>query len=220
MPDQATHDNIYQALAAVNRQVDAIGKTSRNDQQGFMFRGIDDAYNTLHDILSENGVFTIPKVIDAVYSERTSRQGSALFVTKLKVEYQFWHESGTYLVVGPVIGEAMDSGDKGANKALAVAHKYALFQTFTIPTLFTDPDSESHEVAAGPQMADDETMDDIASLEHFMTDGQKKWWETAQKKGLTTAQAQKVLTGLRNAYEQDARDTAASDEEQQEVSDE
>jgi hypothetical protein len=40
----------------------------------------------------------------------------------------------------------MDSGDKGCNKALAVAHKYALFQTFLIPTEdAVDPDFTTYD---------------------------------------------------------------------------
>ena len=46
-----------------------------------------------------------------------------------------------------VVGEGMDSGDKAANKAMAIAHKYALLQTFCIPTEEQkDPDAETHDV--------------------------------------------------------------------------
>ncbi len=41
----------------------------------------------------------------------------------------------------------MDSGDKATNKAMAVAFKYACFQTFCIPTesLMDDPDATTPE---------------------------------------------------------------------------
>ena len=40
----------------------------------------------------------------------------------------------------------MDSGDKAANKAMAIGHKYALLQVLCIPTEdMVDPDSESPE---------------------------------------------------------------------------
>ncbi len=97
--------------------------------------------------------------------ERQSSRGNALFYTYLEVEYTFWAEDGSSIVVGPVIGESMDSGDKGANKALAVAHKYALFQTFTIPTLFSDPDAETHEVKPAPSPATDEQL---AKIQDFI----------------------------------------------------
>ena len=49
------------------------------------------------------------------------------------------------------MGEGMDAGDKASNKAMAVALKYALFQTFCIPTeemADDDPDRQVHEVKA------------------------------------------------------------------------
>ena len=37
-------------------------------------------------------------------------------------------------MVTEVIGEGMDSGDKASNKAMSVAHKYAIMQLLSIPT--------------------------------------------------------------------------------------
>lgn len=190
------HQSIHQALAACNKAIDAIGKNSLNQQQGFNFRGIDDAYNALHDILAENGVFTTPRVLEKEYEERQTRSGGALFVTKLMVEYTFWHESGTCITVGPILGEAMDSGDKGANKALAVAHKYALFQTFTIPTLFTDPDSETHEVAS--ELASEEQLKNITDNIDYLPEVTQKWVHDHPK--MTAAQAAKIQSLIDRAY--------------------
>ena len=46
------------------------------------------------------------------------------------------------------MGEAMDTGDKATNKAMSAAMKYALLQTFCIPTEEGGKDTEenSHEV--------------------------------------------------------------------------
>ena len=42
------------------------------------------------------------------------------------------------------VGEAMDSGDKGMNKAMSIALKYSLLQMFLIPTEEPkDPDKET-----------------------------------------------------------------------------
>jgi len=46
-----------------------------------------------------------------------------------------------------MIGEAMDSGDKSANKAMSTALKYALMQAFLIPTEeLKDSDNNTYEV--------------------------------------------------------------------------
>ena len=50
-------------------------------------------------------------------------------------------------VTTTVYGTAMDSGDKADNKCMSIALKYALLQTFLIPTEdMIDPDSETHEL--------------------------------------------------------------------------
>lgn len=137
--------NIHQSLAAILAEVDAIGKNRKNTQQNFMFRGIDDVYNTIHPILAKFNVFTVPTVISERSEERQSKTGGNLIYRILTVRYTFYAADGSY-VEAVVIGEGMDSGDKAANKAMAVAHKYALLQVLCIPTEdMIDPDSESPE---------------------------------------------------------------------------
>ena len=113
-----------------------------------MFRGIDQAYNAIHPLLAKHNIFTVPRVLEVISrQERQTRSGGILSFTLLSVEYDFVSGAdGSRVTVGPIIGEGMDSGDKGCNKALAVAHKYALFQTFVIPTEKTDdPDADTHD---------------------------------------------------------------------------
>ena len=132
---------IYAAMAAVMADVEAITKSRKNQSQGYSFRGIDDMYNALHGILAKHGVFTIPTVLDVQRSERESKGGGLLTVTLAKVQYRFYATDGSY-VDAVTEGEGMDSGDKSCNKALAGAHKYALVQSFAIPTENGD-DSEN-----------------------------------------------------------------------------
>lgn len=139
---------IYLKIAAVMRDIDAIGKGRRNEQQKYSFRGIDDVYNELHEHLGKHGVFTVPTVLEERTEEKTTKSGTVLIYRVLKVGYQFFAEDGSN-VRAVVIGEGMDSGDKASNKAMAVAHKYALMQVFAIPTEESkDPENESHELKA------------------------------------------------------------------------
>jgi hypothetical protein len=136
---------IFEAMAEVMRDVDAIGKNQKNQQQGFKFRGIDDVYNAVHPILAKHGVFTVPTVLAERTEERQTRNGGNLIYRILTLKYTFFAADGSS-VEAVVIGEGMDSGDKGANKAMAVAHKYALLQTLCIPTEdMIDPDSQTVE---------------------------------------------------------------------------
>lgn len=137
---------IYKAISAAMDDIDAIGKNSKNIQQGFLYRSIDDVYNVLHPILARNKIFTVTEVLEAHKEERQTAKGGTLIYRVLKIKYTMYAEDGSN-ISGVVIGEGMDSGDKAANKAMAIAHKYFLTQLFSIPTDEPkDPDAESHEV--------------------------------------------------------------------------
>ncbi|ADY13660.1 ERF family protein [Sphaerochaeta globosa] len=138
-------NNIYMAMAEVMRDVEAIGKDQKNQQQGFKFRGIDDVYNAVHPIFAKHGVFTVPTLLAERTEERQTRNGGNLIYRILTMKYTFYASDGSN-VEAVVVGEGMDSGDKGANKGMAIAHKYALLQTLCIPTEdMVDPDSESQD---------------------------------------------------------------------------
>jgi len=139
-------NTIHTAMVAIMRDITAIGKDSKNAAQGFKFRGIDAVYNELHNLLAKHGVITLPQAGIPVIEERTNSKGTVLRFVTIPMTYQFVAEDGSSITC-QVIGEGMDSGDKATNKAMAIAHKYALLQTFLIPTEeMKDPDYETHDV--------------------------------------------------------------------------
>ncbi len=97
-----------------------------------MFRGIDEVMNELHDLFASNGVFILPEVLDYTVTEKVTGRGSILYYTRTKVKYHFMAEDSSEVCTVNV-GEAMDSGDKGMNKAMSSALKYALMQMLLIP---------------------------------------------------------------------------------------
>lgn len=140
--------NIFESINKVMEQIGVIGKTSKNQSQGFMYRGIDAVMNNLQPALIANKVFVVPEVLEQTREERTNSKGNTLLYSIIKVKYTFFAEDGSS-VSATVIGEGMDSGDKATNKAMSIAFKYACFQVFCIPTEeMVDPDAECHEVAA------------------------------------------------------------------------
>ena len=143
---------IYTKIPAIMADIDPIKKEQRNKTQGFMYRGIDDLYNALQKIMSHHKVCSVPYFVEVISrTERPTKSGGVLFVSVYLIDYNFYAEDGSS-ITARVVGEAMDSGDKGSNKAFAVADKYALLQVFKIPTEDSiDPDSESHEVVSSPQ---------------------------------------------------------------------
>ena len=136
-------ENIYQSITDIMSESISISKDKKNQQQGFMYRGIDDVMNTFYPLFAKHKVFIVPEVLEQVREERVSGKGNNLIYSILKVRYTFYAEDGSS-VSAVVIGEGMDSGDKASNKAMAIAMKYAMFQVFCIPTEeMPDPDAET-----------------------------------------------------------------------------
>lgn len=138
---------IHKKMIAIMNALPAIGKNNQNTSQRFNFRGIDDVYNILHGLMAKNGVYSTPEVIESESHQLPSKSGGYLNYRILKIKYTFYAEDGSSVSV-IVQGEGMDSGDKASNKAMAIAHKYALLQVFCIPTEEKkDPDYDTHEIA-------------------------------------------------------------------------
>lgn len=139
--------NIYEAISKCMEEIGAVGKNDRNNQQGFMYRGIDAVMNAINPALVNNHVFVVPEVLEQRREERPSKSGGLLIYSICKIKYTFFAEDGSF-ITAVTIGEGMDSGDKATNKAMAIAFKYACFQVFCIPTEeMKDPDAEVHEIA-------------------------------------------------------------------------
>lgn len=139
---------VHKAINAIQSALakEGIGKGRKNQAQGYSFRGIDDMYNVMSPHLSEHGLVVIPNYSDRQVVERENAKGTALFYVTLKGEFTFLAADGSSLKA-TTFGEAMDSGDKATNKAMSAALKYALMQTFTIPTEGdNDSENQTHEV--------------------------------------------------------------------------
>lgn len=146
---QPPQKSVYQAIAKVQAALakEGIAKERNNQQQGFKFRGIDDIYNALASHLAENNLCILPRIKSRGVTERTNKNGTALFYIVIEADFDFVSavDGSTHTVT--VFGEAMDSGDKATNKAMSAAYKYACMQSFCIPTEGdNDADATTHEV--------------------------------------------------------------------------
>ena len=147
----AEKKNIFETINAVMDDVGSIRKEKRNQQQGFMYRGIDDVMNALNPAFTKHKLFIVPEIQEQRREERQTAKGGNLIYSVCRIKFTFYAEDGSH-VEAVVIGEGMDSGDKATNKAMSIAFKYACFQVFCIPTEeMADPDQESHETK--PQSA-------------------------------------------------------------------
>jgi ERF superfamily len=145
--------NVYALIAAVSADVAKTGieKNRKNEQQGYKFRGVDDVYNVLAPVLARHGLVILPRMLSRECVERQTQRGNALFYITVEAEFDFVSAHDGSRHTARTYGEAMDSGDKGTNKAMSAAYKYVTFQTFCIPT-------------EGDHDADAQTVDPIEPL--------------------------------------------------------
>lgn len=132
---------VQRALAATG-----IAKSQRNQAQNYNFRGIDDFLSTLAPLLAEHLIAIFPVASEYSVVETESKSGGVLFKTTVEVTYELVHAEDGSSRKTTVYGEAMDSGDKGMNKAFSAAYKLMAWQTFCIPVGGAmDTENESHE---------------------------------------------------------------------------
>ena len=147
---------VYQVISDVMADLAEIGiaKSHTNQQQRFAYRGIDDVYNVLSKVLTKHRLIVMPTVISRETDTRQTHSGAAIYLVVLKVEYEFIaaEDGSSYKITA--YGEAMDMADKATSKAISMAYKYAMFQTFCIPIDVIDGDDTTppDTLAAGYQV--------------------------------------------------------------------
>lgn len=177
--------NIYETISAVMADLSPVGKESKNQQQGFYYRGIDAVMNAMAPLFAKYKLFVVPEIISQQREERTTAKGNALIYSIITVKYTFYAEDGSN-VSAVVVGEGMDSGDKSTNKAMSIAFKYACFQIFCIPTEETapDPDKESHDVKADSKNKSGTDKSNTDKSNKSKTQGHGEWALDEVKKKL------------------------------------
>lgn len=188
---------VYQAINKVQAELATLGitKDRRNTQgSGYNFRGIDDVYNTIAPLLAKHGLCILPRVLSRDCVERVSKNGGALFYTTVDVEFDFVSSEDASKHVVKTFGEAMDSGDKGTNKAMSAAYKYACFQAFSIPTeSHEDTETQTHEVK--PPITNDRLFNAIGKI----AKGEYTTEKLRKNFGLTAEQETMLQEALSNA---------------------
>lgn len=148
-----------EALSRVMEDVQAIEKADRNQDQGFMFRGIDAVLDKVGPVLRKHGVVIIPRALNITTERYVTGKGTAMRNATVTMGYTVYGPAGD-TIEGSAFGEAADSGDKAVSKAQSVAYRVFLLQGLTIPTRQADPDANSHERATYTQEAQD-ARDDL-----------------------------------------------------------
>lgn len=148
---------IYKAMSKVMADIgkSGIGKDRVNEHQRYKFRGIDEVLNAINPLLVEAGIVLLPSYSGELVAKRgQTDKGKEVYAAEVTLSLSFVStEDGSSCVV-VTRGEASDSSDKATNKAMSAAFKYAMLQTFCIPTEERkDADADHIEVAAVPDAA-------------------------------------------------------------------
>jgi ERF superfamily len=181
---------IHATLAAVKAAIGAVGKDSRNQKQGFDFRGVDAVVNAAAPHLNAHGVVVTPMVQSVDYATiEAGNNRTPMGHVRVVVMYRFTGPAGDHLDA-VVPAEAMDSGDKATAKAMSVAYRIALLQTLNLPTCDPDPDSQSYERSpravelARPVSTDADWFDELvaaAALFETADEGRTLWRRVSEK---------------------------------------
>ena len=159
-PEPEPPVTVIQALAAVISELPAIGR-DMTSEQGYAYRGIEDITKQASRLFGKYGVVWVPRVIDRDVKELVINN-RPWTEDHLVVEYTVYGPSHRKLdcdlnpdhpvliedciVVGPIHALGRDNSDKGVNKAMTQAYKYALLQTLCISDAKDDGDQQpAHE---------------------------------------------------------------------------
>lgn len=139
---------IYQIIPKVREEVGVI----RKDQQAtggarYSYRGTDSVINALAPVLNKYGVFTTVEDFDVSHTSELTQSKKMLTTVTLRKKVKFYGPQGDY-VESIVAGENSDYSDKATGGASTYAYRYALVQTFVLPTDEDDPDAKYVEKEA------------------------------------------------------------------------
>jgi hypothetical protein len=145
--EPVTTGKIYSAIALAKKGVEAIGKNRKNTQQGYNFRGIDDAMDAFSPLLSQHGLTIVCDAITHLSSESVlSKGGGNGWRVVNNYSFRIYADDGSF-IQGQADGEAIDYGDKCTTKAQSVALREFIFKTFMVPFHTVDDIEEvSHEI--------------------------------------------------------------------------
>jgi len=132
---------IFAAIQGVMADLTAIGKGQefKAGNTSYNFRGIDDVMNALHPLLVKHKVVlsSTTELLESKEREFVDQWNNRKCAHRsvVRTTLHFYAEDGSTLPIPPAgVGEAVDNGDKSASQAASIAYKYAMLQTFCVPT--------------------------------------------------------------------------------------
>lgn len=136
--------NVTEAIARIMGELPAIGKTrDPNGGVKYAFRGIEAITAEAQELFAKYGVVMYPEAT-LLETKEIVVNGNPWTDTFLTVRYEVCHGPSDTSKFVTVNGIGRDNNDKGSNKAMTQAYKYALLQILMIADPKDDGDSENH----------------------------------------------------------------------------
>ena len=134
--------NVIVALSRVMAELPAIGKTMESPQ-GYQYRGIEQITQHAQPLFAKHGVVLAPHRIAWSPVTNLTINGRPWTDEKLLVTYRCYGPGGDFIEI-EVPGIGRDNADKGSNKAMTQAFKYAMLQALCIADAKDDTDGLPH----------------------------------------------------------------------------
>ena len=180
------HDRLIAVRSSLN--VSGIGKRSRNKEQGYNFRGIDDVLDAVGPAMTKAGITTtLAFDLWSVEHGTVNTKSGPRSITRAMCRCTIRMSAAGEVNETQGLGEASDYADKATNKAMSNAWKYAICLALQIPFVGVgeDPDTSSpgmtdsaEVIAQAKAMAKDGGIDSVA-----------KWAQTLDDAGKTVLRA-------------------------------
>lgn len=192
--------NVIEALARVMAELPSIGKDDKASPQqgGYSYRGIEAITGSAQRLLGKYRVVFVPRVVGRKTIELTVN-GKPWTEEQLTIVYTVYGPGGLEdrIEVGPLIALGRDNSDKGTNKAMTQAFKYALLQVLCIGDRASDGDG--HDAAEADARSAEQADPDDA----FRGLGWKNRAEEGEWRSHFTALGKKLADDDRPAFKED-----------------
>lgn len=134
--------SLARKVAEIMGAVSHVPKAGHNAHFNYDFAQEADVLLAVRGEMAKRSLALFPSVIAHSVREVVGKSGGALYVTTLRVEFTLVDGDSGEERAFSIIGEGEDNHDKGSNKALTAAEKYACLKLFMIPT-GADPDGDA-----------------------------------------------------------------------------
>lgn len=144
---------IHERLATAAGRMPAIGKDKTNKAQQFAYRSIEAIVREARPLFYDLGIAVTPEVLNWSSEEVESKAGAKGYRVVVEMRYKLscvGEESMDLFdreLVGSMMGEAIDYGDKATSKAGQMAWKYYLTDVLLVASGEEDADGESPKPA-------------------------------------------------------------------------